>query len=250
MGYQVGVTPLQMAAAVSSVANGGSLIEPRVVRAFIKDGRRAMVAREGAAQDDLAATLAELTTMMEGVVERGTAKSAQIDGYTIAGKTGTASKLVNGRYSRSDYNASFVGFVPSRQPALTIIVVIDSPHGRGYYRRRGCGARSSSASPRRRFGSWAWRRPSTRSPPVLLARRRRSPNRSFSVSSTTRRPRAAIRTGAARGRCRICAVRARARRFAAWPGSASSARLSGQGSWSSSRPQPGEPLVRGEVGVC
>ena len=68
------------------------------------------------------------------MVERGTAKAAQIDGYTIAGKTGTAAKLVNGRYSNSDYNASFVGFVPSRKPALAIIVVIDSPHGaHGYY---------------------------------------------------------------------------------------------------------------------
>jgi cell division protein FtsI (penicillin-binding protein 3) len=69
---------------------------------------------------------------MEGVVERGTAKSAQIPGYTIAGKTGTAAKILDGRYSKSEYNASFVGFLPSRQPALTIIVVIDSPHGNGY----------------------------------------------------------------------------------------------------------------------
>ena len=67
---------------------------------------------------------------MEGVVERGTAKAAQIEGFTVAGKTGTAAKLVNGRYSNTDYNTSFVGFVPSRKPALTIIVVIDSPHGR------------------------------------------------------------------------------------------------------------------------
>ncbi len=118
MGYQVAVTPLQMAAAVSSVANGGSLMEPRVVRAFIKEGRRAMVAPKVLRKTVSAATLAELRTMMEGVVERGTAKSAQIQGYTIAGKTGTASKLVNGHYSRSEYNASFVGFVPSRQPAL------------------------------------------------------------------------------------------------------------------------------------
>ena len=73
-------------------------------------------------------TAATLTTIMEGVVERGTAKAAQIPGYTVAGKTGTAQKLVDGRYSKSDYNASFVGFVPSRNPAVAIIVVIDSPH--------------------------------------------------------------------------------------------------------------------------
>ena len=58
---------------------------------------------------------------------------AQVDGYTIAGKTGTAAKLVNGRYSNSDYYASFVGFLPSRNPVATIIVVIDSPHAHGYY---------------------------------------------------------------------------------------------------------------------
>jgi cell division protein FtsI (penicillin-binding protein 3) len=132
MGYQVGVTPLQMATAVSSVANGGSLVEPRVVRAFIKDGRRLAIAPKIIRKTVSPGTIAELTMMMEGVVDRGTAKSAQIAGYTIAGKTGTAAKLVNGHYSKSDYNASFVGFVPSRQPALTVIVVIDSPHGAGY----------------------------------------------------------------------------------------------------------------------
>ena len=70
---------------------------------------------------------------MEQIVERGTATYAQVDGYTIAGKTGTAAKLVNGRYSNSDYYASFVGFLPSRNPVAAIIVVIDSPHAHGYY---------------------------------------------------------------------------------------------------------------------
>ena len=68
---------------------------------------------------------------MEDVVERGTAKLAQIPGYTIAGKTGTASKLIDGRYSANENNVSFVGFVPSREPAVAIIVVIDSPHANG-----------------------------------------------------------------------------------------------------------------------
>jgi membrane peptidoglycan carboxypeptidase len=70
---------------------------------------------------------------MEGVVDHGTAKAAQIPRYTVAGKTGTAAKLINGHYSKSEYNASFVAFVPSRNPALALIVVIDSPHGKGYY---------------------------------------------------------------------------------------------------------------------
>ena len=133
MGYQVGVTPLQMVMAASVVANGGRLVEPRVVRAFIKDGRRVEVPHTVVRQAINAETAATLTTIMEQVVDRGTAKVAQIAGYTIAGKTGTAHKLVNGRYSPSEYNASFVGFIPSRNPALAIIVVMDSPHGPNAY---------------------------------------------------------------------------------------------------------------------
>jgi cell division protein FtsI (penicillin-binding protein 3) len=133
MGYQVGVTPLQMVAAVSSVANGGELIEPRVVRAIIKDGKRQQVKPNVLGRTISRDTAATLTDIMEQIVSRGTGTYAQVDGYTIAGKTGTASKLVGGRYSRSDYYASFVGFFPSRNPVATIIVVIDSPHARGYY---------------------------------------------------------------------------------------------------------------------
>ncbi len=132
MGYQVGVTPLQMAAAVSSVANGGQLIQPRVVRAVIKDGRRVPVPRKVVRRAINEGVAAELTTIMEQVVERGTATAAQIPWYTVAGKTGTAARLVNGNYSTTDYNASFVGFVPSRKPVFTIIVVLDSPHAKGH----------------------------------------------------------------------------------------------------------------------
>ncbi len=127
MGYQVGVTPLQMAAAVSSIANRGELVEPRVVRAVIRDGARLPVPHKVLRRTVSAATAAQLTTMMEAVVERGTATLAQIPGHTVAGKTGTASKVVDGRYSRSDYNVSFVGFVPSRDPLFTVVVVVDSP---------------------------------------------------------------------------------------------------------------------------
>ncbi|HEU4935297.1 MAG TPA: penicillin-binding transpeptidase domain-containing protein [Vicinamibacterales bacterium] len=134
MGYQVGVTPLQMAMAVAAVANGGELIEPHVVRAFIRNGHREEVPRNVVRRAIAPETAATVTEIMEAVVERGTAKSfAQIDGYTVAGKTGTASKIVNAHYSKSDYNASFIGFVPSRKPAIAIVVVIDSPHAGSYY---------------------------------------------------------------------------------------------------------------------
>ena len=132
MGYQIGVTPLQMVTAVSSVANGGQLMEPHLVRATDRDGVRTLVQPKVLRETINLETAAELTTIMEGVVDRGTAKASKIDGFTIAGKTGTAAKLVTARYSKSDYMASFVGFLPSRKPVVTILVVIDSPHGRGY----------------------------------------------------------------------------------------------------------------------
>ena len=249
MGYQVAVTPLQMATAVSSVANGGSLMEPRVVRAFIKDGRRSMVAPKVLRKTVSSATLSELRTMMEGVVERGTAKSAQIDGYTIAGKTGTASKLVNGHYSRSDYNASFVGFVPSRQPALTIIVVIDSPHGRGY-------TGGVVAAPIfKRIAEASLRQlgvaPTINALPPVLAARSES-----AAEPVVQRPRSddtGVVTAAIppaqpgvmpdlRGQSAREALRILAR-------IGSSARISGQGVVIDQSPAAGEPLGTGEVGV-
>jgi cell division protein FtsI (penicillin-binding protein 3) len=131
MGYQIAVTPLQIAAAFGAVANGGEYIEPRVLRAVYRDGRRYPITPKIVRRTISAETAATLTTIMEAVVTDGTAKLAQIGGYTIAGKTGTASKLIDGRYSASENNASFAGFLPSRNPAVTIVVVIDAPHAGG-----------------------------------------------------------------------------------------------------------------------
>jgi cell division protein FtsI (penicillin-binding protein 3) len=133
MGYEIGVTPMQMIAAVSSVANGGRLIEPRLVRAFGTGASRRVVRPNELRRTIDPGTIAELTTIMELVVTEGTGKKAQVAGYTVAGKTGTAAKNFPGRgYSKTDYHASFVGFVPSRKPALAILVVVDTPRGPGY----------------------------------------------------------------------------------------------------------------------
>jgi cell division protein FtsI (penicillin-binding protein 3) len=131
MGYQIGVTPLQMIAAAGALANGGELVEPRVVRAVYRDNRRYAVKPKILRRAVTADTASAVTTIMEEVVDRGTATLAQLPGYTVAGKTGTASKLIAGRYSPSENNVSFVGFVPSRAPAIAIIVVIDAPHANG-----------------------------------------------------------------------------------------------------------------------
>ena len=127
MGYQVAVTPLQMATAASAVANGGTLYEPHVVRAIVKHDQRTVIAPKVVRQAILAETAATLTDIMEKVVTDGTGKNARLVSYTVAGKTGSADKLINGHYSGSQQNVSFVGFVPAQRPALTVIVMIDSP---------------------------------------------------------------------------------------------------------------------------
>ena len=133
MGYQVGVTPLQMVTATAAVANGGRLLQPRVVRAVVRDGVRTPTEVLEVRRVVSPRTAAELTTIMEDVVTIGTAKGfAQVEGFTVAGKTGTAQKLVGGAYSHSDYNVSFTGFVPSRMPVFALVVVVDTPRN-GYY---------------------------------------------------------------------------------------------------------------------
>ncbi len=132
MGYQISVTPLQMAAAASAIANGGELVVPRILRATIKGNTRWEVPRRVLNRVASPETIQTLTGILEEVVESGTATLTQIDGFTSAGKTGTSSKLVPDaagklHYSKSDYNSSFIGFVPSRKPAMTILVWIDTP---------------------------------------------------------------------------------------------------------------------------
>ena len=132
MGYQVSVTPLQVAAAMSAVANGGELLEPRLVRAEIGNGLRAELPSRVVRRAISEETAVQLREIMEGVVERGTAKASQVTGYRVAGKTGTTQKAVVGGYSVTDHFASFVGFVPSRRPEFTILVMVDTPRGPKY----------------------------------------------------------------------------------------------------------------------
>jgi cell division protein FtsI (penicillin-binding protein 3) len=176
MGYQVGVTPLQVAAAVNAVANDGTWIEPRVVRAIVNDGVRTKIAPKTVRKAISPETVAKVLPIMEAVVHEkiGTATAAQIPGYIVAGKTGTADKLVNGRYSQTQQNVSFVGFVPSRNPAFTLIVMLDSP-------RNGRAAGGRMAAPIfRRIATATLRHMGVAPtidapPPVVVARREANP---------------------------------------------------------------------------
>ncbi len=135
MGQEVGVTPIQLVSAVSAIANGGMLYKPHIV-AQVKRGEN-VLPREGVLaaseprrviQPETAATLRRL---MEGVVLNGTGKLAHLDGWTAAGKTGSAQKIDpnTGRYSPTQLIASFTGFAPINNPAVTILVSLDSPVG-------------------------------------------------------------------------------------------------------------------------
>jgi len=125
-GYGLGASPLQILAAYSAIANGGTLWEPRIVRGSQKPLGVRRIASE--------MTMRRLSAMLEGVVERGTGVAAQIAGYRVAGKTGTTRRLdsATSRYSEAHYNASFVGFLPASKPLWTILVVIEDPQG-AYY---------------------------------------------------------------------------------------------------------------------
>ena len=245
MGYQVGVTPLQMAAAAGAVANGGELIEPRIVRAVYRDNRRHAVKPRVLRRAIEPATAATLTTIMESVVTDGTAKAAKVDGYTVAGKTGTASKLIDGRYAASENNVSFVGFAPSRKPALAIIVVIDAPRANG--RSGGVVAApifSRIAGPAMRYLGVA---PTINpSPPVLVARNTPTPVAARPVATTTEPVVALVSNAGPRTMPDLRGLSARdAMRTLTKLGL--SARMSGQGIVLAQDPAPGTPFEGGET---
>lgn len=131
-GQEIGVTALQLATAVSAVANGGWLMKPYVV-SEIRDGNGQVVTQmspQVRRRPISVETAQTLTAILEGVVTHGTGKQAAVPGYRVAGKTGTTQKLdpETGHYSRALSIASFVGFVPAEDPRLTILVVVDEPH--------------------------------------------------------------------------------------------------------------------------
>jgi cell division protein FtsI (penicillin-binding protein 3) len=120
IGQGLSVTPIQMAAGFTAIANGGIKHEPYIVQGDGKPGRRVLSRK----------TAGEVAHMLEGVLAAGgTAPEASVPGYTLAGKTGTAEKPENGTYSKTDFVASFIGFAPARNPRLLVSVMVDEPRG-------------------------------------------------------------------------------------------------------------------------
>jgi cell division protein FtsI (penicillin-binding protein 3) len=127
IGQGIAVTPIQMATVFGAIANGGVAVEPHLVdrvdgHAREKPKRTRLISEETAEQ---------LTAMLRDVVREGSGTAAQVTGYSVAGKTGTAAKPdpVLGGYSTSKYVSSFVGFVPSTRPELCVLVTVDEPKG-------------------------------------------------------------------------------------------------------------------------
>ncbi len=131
MGQEVGVTALQLASAISVIANGGQLMKPYIVDSvrdnqgrIIKQNKPALL-RKVISVD----TAMRIKKILTGVVEEGTGRMGKVAGFSAAGKTGTAQKLEpNGTYSHSKFIASFIGFAPAEDPLLTIVVMVDEPH--------------------------------------------------------------------------------------------------------------------------
>jgi cell division protein FtsI (penicillin-binding protein 3) len=133
-GYEIAATPLQIAAAYCAVANGGVLMKPYLIAnemnengEIIHSGRPENIRR--VISEETARTLRDFFI---GVVERGTGQPARIPGITIAGKTGTSRKFVDGKYEAGSYNASFVGFFPAEKPEIVCLVILENPKTGGY----------------------------------------------------------------------------------------------------------------------
>jgi cell division protein FtsI (penicillin-binding protein 3) len=136
-GQGLTVTPLQMATAYAAIASGGVYHRPKLAVRFVSaDGRSEPVPLPADARPEERVlsngTARTMLTIMQGVTEDGTAKLAAIPGYPVAGKTGTAQKVSNGRYDPSKYLAAFVGIVPADNPRVVIAVMVDEPHGVHY----------------------------------------------------------------------------------------------------------------------
>jgi len=130
-GQGIAVTPIQIASAVSGIANGGTIMQPKVVGYTMNHSGGSLIAIPTKSLDRVVSekTAKKVRMIMRAVVEKGTGKSADVRGYSVAGKTGTAQKpAANGRgYSGGEYVSSFIGILPVEKPQILVLVVIDTP---------------------------------------------------------------------------------------------------------------------------
>src|SRR3989441_8721338 len=135
MGYELSVTPIQVAAAYGALANDGLLLAPTLIREVRSPGgavlyRHRVEPVRRVVRPEVAAALRDL---LRGVVERGTGTEAALANFPVAAKTGTARRVVNGHYSPGQYTASFAALFRADRPQLVLVVKLDNPHKGSYF---------------------------------------------------------------------------------------------------------------------
>jgi len=134
IGYESKLNPLHTLALYNAVANNGKMVKPYIIKGISKGNQIQESFQPEVIRNQIASekTIKQLQELLEGVVSNGTAKNISNADYKIAGKTGTAQKLVNGAYTKK-YYTSFAGYFPADRPKYSMIIVIDSPNGFGAY---------------------------------------------------------------------------------------------------------------------
>jgi cell division protein FtsI (penicillin-binding protein 3) len=131
-GHEIAATPLQMVSALAAIANGGNLMAPHISHALIKNGQVVKQFKPEKIRRVISEkTSRQLIEVLKSVVKTGTGKKAALEGYDVAGKTGTAQKynMQTQSYSKTEFVSSFIGFAPADSPRLVILVMIDNPKG-------------------------------------------------------------------------------------------------------------------------
>ena len=129
MGHEVGVTAMQLAVAYSSIANGGYLLKPRIVRQIMDQEGNIVYDEKPIVTRKItdAASMKNIRDMLRNVITKGTGQNAKITGWQVAGKTGTAQKWKDGNYSNDKFISNFIGFLPYEDPQLLALVILDEP---------------------------------------------------------------------------------------------------------------------------
>ena len=128
IGYEISATPLQIAMSYAAIANGGFLLKPYIVERIEKHDDTIIKNQRNTKKRILSQSNSEkLGLMLSHTVENGSGKSAAIDGWNVAGKTGTSKKLIDGQYSEKEFISSFVGYFPYENPQLLCLIILDSP---------------------------------------------------------------------------------------------------------------------------
>ena len=134
IGQELAATPLQVLRAFSAIANGGYLVRPRVTRQVVSPEGDLLASAPLQRRRILKpSTVDRMKAALGMVVESGTGHRARLAGYSSGGKTGTAQKFIDGRYSKTRFVASYVGFAPLQNPALAAVVILNEPSGHSYY---------------------------------------------------------------------------------------------------------------------